>query len=665
MDDFSSSRGDNSVSILSSPFQPGSALDELAWQIWSAAGVPVQIQDSQRRRELEPFLRSGLLSEDTEGFKFLDNTVLIEAATRHFVSSNLQDLTGDPKHCFERLHEVWVKEIGKKELVSGHALAILHNLEQLDAFLWAQQAIEAGSNVFNVLNIFEGAILLLVDALPSSILSFFAGHYEKVKNDLAGGRLFSKLAKWFASHPKAAHRTQELHLRDPRESYVSVSCSALQGLASNNFRLGFASITRAARSKETLVSRPALIAMGLADYSKASRSRALSAAIELCHHIVDSAKHPSMSAAVLTLGRLLTYDTRIVDMLIQAGETKDPEALYALSDFLFIHEQTYGERDWFERLLQLLTVTKPEHKGILSNIDMIMMKRIHSVAHQQGVLEFINAWLANQSDGIEGKTLKTAFPDTLAELVRKPELLGQTLTIWLLADDLRFPLAARELVSRLRLSGNKSIRLDATALDGLSLNEFRFLTRRILGYLAGEDVVIPLFFSMVYTQDADKRSFGFVKEVLSNRVGYDYPFQTADYLKLQQNDPRHGEDIKQLCQDIIGMIESRMQTLNVLPDVRELQAPFMKTRRFRIERAHQMDKAFEEANKDSIMSLIATRIPLKAGRRSFQNLDGRFTEPMELKSFSHSIAIPRSETTDPAGAERERMLFRRARRGDP
>lgn len=75
-----------------------------------------------------------------------------------------------------------------------------------------------------------------------------------------------------------------------------------------------------------------------------------------------------------------------------------------------------------------------------------------------------------------------------------------------------------------------------------------------------------------------------------------------------------------------------------------------------------MDEAIEEASKNSIFYRLATRIPLKAGVRSFQTIEGKYTDPMELKGMSHSIPLPRSVISDPAGAERDRLLFRRAKR---
>jgi len=71
-----------------------------------------------------------------------------------------------------------------------------------------------------------------------------------------------------------------------------------------------------------------------------------------------------------------------------------------------------------------------------------------------------------------------------------------------------------------------------------------------------------------------------------------------------------------------------------------------------------MSKAFDEASKDSIWRQLTSHVVLKAGRRTFQSIQGRYTEPMELKGISHSMALPQSEISDPAGAARDRYLFK-------
>lgn len=640
-------------------------VDLLAWQIWSAKGVAVPVADAEVRSGLDPALRSGVLIEDECGLKFSDQSVMIEAAARHLVSSELIDLTGSSQRCFERLYVVWAEEIGK-ESVSGRALALLHNSGHIDAFFSGQLAIEAGSDVFNVLEVFDGAIPHFSDGLPKSIISFFSGHYEKVKNDLAGGMLFSKFDQWLSTHPQIAQEVRKLHMENRQESSAGIFRSALQGLVLNDFNIGIKIVVEAARSEDPLVSRPAIHALGLIDFSDPSRSSALAEAIEICRCVIERPSHPALATAVRTLGWLVVFDEKIASLLDQPILTGDPEALYAISSFLFQKAKTYHERVWFKSLLQSFGNVKPQHKGILRNIDMILMDWIQVDPRQRETIAFLDTWVSNQNKkDLQEGSIETVFPSTVAKLAQQPHLLRLTLTAWFLKDDSRFPLVAYKMISHLRVASSGSLYLDRSILDGLGANELRFLVRRLLGYLTGDGILIPLVFSLVYTRNAAQRTLGLVEQVLVNQIGYDYTFRTIEYLKIQQNLPDIGEDIRTLCGRIISKLEFQLDALRELPNLKELHPPSSKVRRFQKERHRQMNEAFEEARKDSIFSQLATHIQLKAGIRSFQLLGDRYTDPMELKTISHSAVLPSSAITDPAGEARERQLFRMAKREDP
>ena len=639
-------------------------VDALAWQIWSAKAAAVRVADPERRSGLDSALRTGILIEDESGIKFSDQSAMIEAAARHLVSSELTDLTDSPQRCFERLSAVQVEETGTGS-VSGHVLALLHNSGQIDAFSWGQQALDAGSNYFAVLEIFEGAIPHFSSASPKSIISF-ASHHELVKNNFGGGKLFRNLDQWFSVRPEIAKGIKELHLKDKQGNSANIYRSALQGLVLNDFSSGFNLLIEATKSEEPLVSSPAIHALGLIDFGDASRSFALAEAVEVCRDVIAHRSDASLAAAVGTLCSLLVFDERIAVLLIQAARTGVPEALYRLSEFLLRNAKTYHGREWFGSLLRSLTVANLQHKGILSNVDMLLMDCIDEDSRTAEVVEFLSGWICNQNlQDLHAGAVEGAFPNTVSKIRQKSNLLSLILTTWLLKDDLRFPLAVNKLLPYLQARFPGTLHLDRVTVDGLSSNELRFLVRRLLGFLTGDEILIPLVFSLVYTRDASRRTLGLMANVFVNQIGYDYPSRTIEYLIAQQNLPDNGKEVKELCRQIISNLESHLGSLRDLPNLKELRPQFFKVRRFQKERHRQMNEAFEDASKDSFWRKIATHIPLKAGRRTFQMIRNRYTDPIELKAVSHSATIPTSAITDPVGEGRQRALFRRANRLDP
>ena len=145
--------------------------------------------------------------------------------------------------------------------------------------------------------------------------------------------------------------------------------------------------------------------------------------------------------------------------------------------------------------------------------------------------------------------------------------------------------------------------------------------------------------------------------MLHDHIGYDFPKRTIEYLeglKAAEKD----EDIKVLCAKVIMELQHNLSELERLPSLKELVPSSTKVHRFMQERGKMIRKAFDEANKDSILGLLASRVSLKGGHRTFYDAMGHFTEGMELNAFSHDILIPRSEITDPVGAACDRYIFR-------
>lgn len=652
-------------STENSPTTP--SLLTLAWRIWSAGGTPVLLDDAAMHAELEPALRDWVLVEDEKGLRFASDLYMVQAAAEYIFQTESTLLTSTPKACFERLDEIWGKEIGKKDMVSGHILALLHNGGHIDAYSWGRQAIEAGVCTFDVLNVLEGAVVHFQNAHVESIFHFFSGHYESVKNDLRGGLLYPKLQDWFAQHPDAAREVKRLHEEQPKECSAGLYACALHGLILNDFPSGFALMAASSRSPNPLIARPAVHILGLADYSEPSRRAALNETIQICAMILRTPGHRLLGTAVGTLSRLLTLDEDvIVALLDEASKTMEPEVLYALSEFLWKEEKSLSGKDWFWPLLQPLTSAKPEQKDILTNIDLMLMGWVRDPVKMLRAIEFMNTWISKQpNDAFNEGGLEASFSSTIPRLVEQPTTFSRALTEWLLHDDSRYPLIAHKLLSRLRTERCDAFELATAIIDELTQDELRFLLRRILGYIVGDKIQISLVFSLVHTRDAKDRTFGYVASVLQDQIGYDYPYQTIEYLKERQGAENETEKVKALCGEIVTELQGRLDAIDALPDLKEFRPSSVKMRRFSKERQRKINEAVEEASKDSIWRQITTHIPLKAGRRTFQTFNGVYTDPMELKEMSYSAPLPRSEVSDPAGAARERLLCRMAKRDSP
>lgn len=620
----------------------------------------------EERSALRAALADGRLLEDDRGVRFADEHAMVLVATEHFLRTEADHLLSSPKVCFEQLDDIFGREIGKQHRISGCALAELHNTGRLDGFDWGRQAIEAGVGVFDVLYVMEGAVPLFKTGCARGIYDFFAGHHEHVKHDLAGGVLYVKLPPWFAELPDIARALKHMHEAFPSEQSASLYACALHGLILHRFDEGFAVALEAVGCSTPMVSGPALRMLRLIDYTDPSRFGALEEVIELCTGIIRTPGHAQIGTATGTLGRLISAaEKRIHPLLDEAAKTENPEVLYALSEALFQSQKELRDREWFWPLYLRLAAAKAEHKGTLDNVDMVLMGWLGHPKRQDQVLEFLNGWIARQPiDVIRDRAVEKLFDATIHHLKKQSALLNRAITEWLLHGDMRYSMVAFQVISKLREPVAKTIAFDPAIIDTLQPDEIRFLVRRILGFIVGDDAQIRLIFSLVRTHDATTRTLGLVNEVLRNHVGADYPKQTVDYLK-ERLTAESDEGVKSLCEEVIAEVENRLAVLVGLPWLKEFVPASPKAHRFAKERWKQMNKSFDEASKDSIWRQLATHVVVKAGRRTFQKIQGRYTEPTEMKSISHRIALPRSEISDPAGAALNRYLYKTATKDAP
>jgi hypothetical protein len=208
----------------------------------------------------------------------------------------------------------------------------------------------------------------------------------------------------------------------------------------------------------------------------------------------------------------------------------------------------------------------------------------------------------------------------------------------------------------------KSPTFSPLVLNTFNSQDFRFLVRRLLGYVISEEPLLSLTLSLLETNNAPERSFGWVYSLLTDEVGRDYAHATMDALKVRQKTANSPE--KELLAQIYAILHQRSTGMDDLPRLHELRPPMRLRRAIELKRAREMEEAMETANEKSIVRLISTVIPMKAGRGWFSVSDNKIGPTQHLQSISHSISLPKRALTDPVGYAISGLIYRIAKRDD-
>ena len=599
-----------------------------------------------------------------EEVRSLDAHELNERALHHVYRSMVLPLLSDPSALFRQLNRVWAESHPSRDTnLHGRALAMAHNTETADGLALAVAAIEQGGDVF-------ATIRLLVDALPlfekinvQDLLRFCNAAYPRTKNDLANGLPYNVAEQWLTQHPEDVGLVIDACLAAPSEGLSTLLRIALVRAAASDQIATLNRIHSLRLSEHKPIYSAALEALGLLEWSLLDRSAIDQAVAALRDGLAssDEAKIFSSALGALWLVNQSPDDHHMID---EVALLDRPFVTRLIGDHLGFRSDAIEAQAWFPDKIMLLARKADLHSGFCYGVDHVLASFLKNGTTAKVTDRWLDTWV--HSRGGEDSEIES-FPRLLPQLFdamrRDGKGLNHLLIRWLLDADFRVQRAARDVLDELGHKNVLGLHVPREMIDPMSQDELVHLVRRLLGNVLRDDQLVALVWSLTDTQSAESRTFPLVLTVLADHVGYSYPQATRTHLgKVIESESDSA--LGRLATATLQRMEHYYDELNALPYIEELKSSEDHHQRYRKASQRAMNQAYEDANKDSILRLIATEIPLKGGRSSFSRRNGEIGEKMHLSSFSHSMAFPRAEVIDSVGCAIERFHFQMAKVGD-
>lgn len=591
----------------------------------------------------------------------------IEARNRcvaaYVFEKNRQAFANNKQMWLSMACDLWRCEIGKADSAAGRLLAFVHKTD--DIFAIAANAIESESmRVFDVLHVVEAALSYINDLPVDGIFKLCAAQHERTKNDLAAGMLFNKLEKILADQPDTCRAIHGRLRVDTVEATASLHTAVSLALAKTSFEEAVNLALEDAQSLNEILKSTALWTLGrlitLPKVTSDTISKVSATVITNMSDTVERVRQTAISAAAHAAPVTEAFD----ESLAQLAKSGDQYALAVIANTLMLNLAEMKGKARFNEWVRFLCKLLPQTKGGIDNFDYVLYQLISDELQQQFAISCLTDWIrANAEDTPRDKSVTKLFNSTASDLANRPELLSQAITDWFLSDGMRLASAAAGLLSYLWVHGIKKPEFSSSRLDVLEQSDLLFLARRMLGFIYSEDHLISLTMSLLKTKNAPQRTFGITRSLLIDELGQDYPISIVDALEAAKSSTTESEWIT-FYSSIIETIDGHMKTLEALPRITELRPPPSLQRQFAKARAKQMNEAAEEASKGSIIQQLATKIPIKGGLGWFSFYDGSYSSPSYMKSFSHSVSLPRRHTLDEVGYEISRLFMRLAKRGE-
>lgn len=634
----------------------GNYIAQLAWSTWNDGNDLNCVIDLNLYPSVDCSLKNEGVKIEGGILFFSTRDVLLNLASQHICDEILTPHNQDNEFLYTQLHNIWRKDLHQDEDLSGRSLALAHNTGKLDFMHFACGAIPHTHSVFDIIHILEKTFPLISNINLDTLFQFSDASYNQLKRDMMGGRIYQVLGDWIVDHQGDADSIIKKYLEEPAEHSIPLFKSALWSIGQLYPDKAIKEVIKFSKSENIRISAPAIEVLGLFKYKFPAHQESYNAALRLVEEILDSKLDNQGSAATALTGLIATQPSNHspLNRLVKNGS---PEALYALSQFLFVHLKDFGTEQWFKELLLQCTNVPPSHKRIIDNLDWVLSSFLEKSDNVWLVIQFLENWLRLQeTDKSTHVKIDDLFDNTARQIIIDNHL-SFIFTKWMSNESSALNQAAFELLLSFEMSKGTSLIFDKNFLDTMDIKNINLLIYQTLGHVYQEDILHSLIWSLTTRDKLKTEMYAMVESVFTVHIGYDYPSKTYAFVTEKIKESRLKK-VKELGKRILLSIDDYQSALDELPRLKEFSPRQSKIKAFAIAQQNAMDRASEKAQEKSIFHNLVTRIPLKAGRSTFSHTRGDYSEKMHLASYSTSMTLPRSEVIDPLGANRQRLFYR-------
>lgn len=565
---------------------------------------------------------------------------------------------------FDAAYELWRNEIGHPDSASGRLLGLAS--QNVSVLLEAAKVIgDKSRRVFDVLHLLEKALPHLPNVRAEDIVAVVEAQHESTKRDMASGMIFNAIERRLRSESKVAWDTWRITRNTMSESMQSLYSTALQSLMyTDQQSLALEKAREDVEDNNLLIAGAALWTLGSAIQAHKLNDCDLDDCVAVLTNKTSGAPTEIQQAAIRAVAHAALKDERLMSELVRLAAEHGDYTLVVIADFLFMNQQNLPVSSiHFKPLLQSLVGLLPSQQGAIDNFDWVLHQLYATPENRPLVLDCLSRWLIQHgSSSLNDKALIELFDQTIMQIANDQPGFQAVITRWLVAPEKQLAVACGGLISYLNIRGMKSQMFSPEILNTFISQDFKFLARRLLGYVISEELLLSLTFSLLETNNAPERSFGWVYSLLAEEVGRDYVRATIKALKVRQEAANSPE--KELLLQIHAILLQRSTAMDGLPRLQELRPSMKLQRAIALSRAREMEQAMEAANEKSIVRLISTVIPMKAGRGWFSVSGNNVGPTQNLQSISHSISLPKRSLTDPVGYAIAGLHYRNAKRDD-
>ncbi|KXF83527.1 hypothetical protein [Enterovibrio coralii] len=537
---------------------------------------------------------------------------------------------------------LYIEEIRSDEKVLKDALSQLHNAGDID-LVELVRGVDKSTSVydfFTILHAFENALPSL-DASIEDVLRCLVHLKQQVGRGIY--RAFQLFCTMEAQRPR--NSVEFILAQTELSAYAPFLSSSILSYDSDCVTEAIQVTEKLIASRNETVRSQAYFILGRLDVGEAQAStiwELLSGSDER-----ENSCCAAVLRSIICFGEAFpSYWPQIEEFLLMFVEGASPEVLYEISD-IFAFQEVDLPDDVLELLLKQFANVSHEHKGIIDNIDHLLVNLVAKGSFSIA-LKLLESIL----------TVGVKFPQldyfSSVLLSKHRELINHIVTKWFLSGDSSLCHSVTDLLHDV-MDEDVEIEAKMALLD----DEVKqiFVGHKAVGWLYTRPVSAASFILSIYkTASATTRKE--LEQVLYDPLLLSYPGELKRFFKSRIN-----KDFQiHLCKRLLDKLQAYHSDIEKVSGLKELMAPRENISVYWKESNKSMQAAYEDASRGSIIDLIVAKKTLLYGNSSIYYMhrgDGeQVRQEMPMQSFSHSTEIPRLNILDPESLDYILRVYR-------
>ncbi|MBO4640698.1 MAG: hypothetical protein J5710_13175 [Treponema sp.] len=381
-------------------------------------------------------------------------------------------------------------------------------------------------------------------------------------------------------------------------------------------------------------------------------------ALNLFHSSIRSKKEKELHAIVRPACNMSLRETVLQDDVFFLRKMNDPYINNYISIFLFQNSKKVASTEYLCKLLFSYTSMQCKFKGIIKNIDFVLMDLAESNFNL--CIEFISKWIVDS----DYKNCDNSFVKIWSSVCSNLNFINQSFVIYtrfFLNDNYLYHKAAKEIIHELAIHKNHTFHFDKDTINKANKEDIIFLCRKLLGNIYDIKTLCELFESILQIKLDDEEITNIIINVIF-RLASEYRFPVFQYFKDKQTseDNRLNEVYNRILPDLERICEINTKK----KQFPELVATYEQRTAVAKKNSEDDKELMKLANSESVIMSMFKPVKLLYGQGFSYNLnDSSKSITSNFVSYEESFYISKKDIFCPVHSEMERFFCRIAKRG--